>query len=388
MSRKTRHPIAVREVTLTGSRERGYSFATRAIAEGALVNPETWYSLIRGKRRGPVAMLARAGLRVASWPYSLAMRTRNALFARGWKKVHTALVPVVSVGNLTLGGTGKTPCVEWIAKFFRERELQVAILSRGYGAEAGRNDEAMVLEENLPDVPHLQSADRVAIAETAVEELEAQLLILDDGFQHRRLHRDIDIVLIDATHPPARDYGFPRGTLREPASGLQRAHAIVLTRCDQVPEAEVTAIREWIAKRFPAIPVATTEHRPTELVGCDGETAELALLSQRPVAAFCGIGNPSAFRLTLESLGAKIVEFRVFADHHAYTREDIEDLTRWANSLPPDAVIATTQKDWVKIRVPAFANRALWAVRIGLCFRDGEDRITEVLETLIHSRIE
>src|SRR5262245_21936169 len=188
-------------------------------------------------------MLARLGLRVASWPYGLGVRTRNALFDRGWKTVHRAAVPVVSVGNLTLGGTGKTPCVEYVARFYRELGQQVAILSRGYGAEAGRNDEAMLLEENLPDVPHLQDRDRVAVAERAVEELESEILVLDDGFQHRRLRRDLDIVLIDATRPPTRDHLFPRGTLRESASGLKRAGAILLTRCDQVPASDVEATR-------------------------------------------------------------------------------------------------------------------------------------------------
>lgn len=321
----------------------------------------------------------RLGLRFASWPYGLAMRVRNRAFDRGWKQVARAAVPVVSVGNLTLGGTGKTPCVEWVARFFRERGVQVAILSRGYGSEHGRNDEAMVLEENLPDVPHLQGADRAALAETAVEELEAELLILDDGFQHRRLHRDLDIVLIDLTCPPTRDFMFPRGTLREPASGLRRAGAVLLTRADQVPAAEVEAVKAWLARRFPGVPVATTEHRPTELTGCDGERAPVLSLASKAVGAFCGIGNPAAFRHTLEGLGATVTTFRAFPDHHRYTREDADDLTRWAEALPAGAVIATTQKDWVKLRVPALAGRPLWAVRIGLHFRDGEDAFAQVL---------
>ena len=346
---------------------------------GRTIDAEVWHALVRGSRRGPLAATARLGLRVASWPYGLAVQARNRAFDRGWKKVQRAAVPVVSVGNLTLGGTGKTPCVEWIARFFRDRDVQVAILSRGYGSEHGRNDEAMVLEENLPDVPHLQGADRVALAATAVEELEAELLILDDGFQHRRLHRDLDVVLIDATRPPACDALFPRGTLREPASGLRRAGAILLTRCDQVAASEVDAIRAWLNRRAPAVPVATTEHRPTELVDCDGATAPADSLAGKPVGAFCGIGNPAAFRATLEALGAKVADFRAFPDHHAYTRADVDALTRWAESLPADAVLVTTQKDWVKLRTPALAGRPLWAVRIGLTFRDGEEAFASVL---------
>src|SRR2546426_175321 len=121
-------------------------------------------------------MLLRAGLWSASLGYRLGVSLRNQAFERGWRKVHKAAVPVVSVGNLTVGGTGKTPCVEYVARFYRQLDLQVALLSRGYGSEVGRNDEALVLEENLPDVPHLQGADRVSLARTAVEELECDLL--------------------------------------------------------------------------------------------------------------------------------------------------------------------------------------------------------------------
>lgn len=367
------------------------------VGRGARINPESWYALIRGQRRGPLATAARAGLRLASWPYGLGAWTRNRLFDRGWKRVNRAAVPVVSVGNLTLGGTGKTPCVEWVARYFRERGVQVAIVSRGYGsrrgvaggnpwgvppsqARAGRNDEAMVLEENLPDVPHLQGADRFAEARRAVEELESELVVLDDGFQHRRLHRDLDIVLIDATHPPARDRLFPRGTLREPASGLRRAHAILLTRCDQVPASEVEAIRNWLARRWPRTPVAATEHRPVALVRGEGESEPAEMLAGRTVGAFCGIGNPAAFRRTLEAMGAAVAEFRAYPDHHGYARADVEDLTRWAGTLPVGALIVTTQKDWVKLRVNELAGRPLWAVRIGLSFRDSEAEFARVLE--------
>lgn len=339
---------------------------------------EVWQALIRGERRGPVAMLARGGLRLASWPYGLGTWTRNWLFDRGWKAIHRTTVPVISVGNLTLGGTGKTPCVEYVARFYRDLGFQVTILSRGYGSQSGRNDEAMVLEENLPDVPHLQDPDRVAAAQRAVEELESELLVLDDGFQHRRLHRDLDIVLIDTTRPPTRDHWFPRGTLREPSSGLRRAGAVVLTRCDQVSGDEVEAIREWLAQRLPGKPVATTEHRPTDLIG--GPEAEpVEWLRDREVAAFCGIGNPSAFRCTLERLGAVVQSFRCFPDHHVYTRADVDELSGWAPGLP----LVTTQKDWVKLWVAELGGRPLRAVRIGLSFRDGQEAFDQALRTAI-----
>jgi tetraacyldisaccharide 4'-kinase len=343
---------------------------------------EAWLALIRGERRGPLALLARLGLRCASWPYGFGVWMRNRLFDWGWKRIQRPVsVPIVSIGNLTLGGTGKTPCVEYVARFYRGLGIQVSILSRGYGSEAGRNDEAMVLEENLPDVPHLQDRDRVALATRAVEELEAELLVLDDGFQHRRLHRDLDIVLIDVTRPPTRDYLFPRGTLREPASGLRRAGAVMLTRCDQVSGTELDAICGWLARRFTGKPVAKTEHRPTELLG-GVEAESVETLRARPVAGFCGIGNPTAFRRTLEGLGAQVVNFRTFPDHHPYSHADVEDLTRWAGTLPRDVLIATTQKDWVKLRVAELAGRPLRAVRIGLVFRDGQDEFDAVLRRI------
>ncbi|MBN9120892.1 MAG: tetraacyldisaccharide 4'-kinase [Planctomycetes bacterium] len=344
------------------------------------ISAEGWYRLIRGERRGPLAAAARFGLRLASGPYGLGVWWRNRGFDRGRRPVFRAAVPVVSVGNLTLGGTGKTPCVEWVARYFRARDVRVTILSRGYGSEAGRNDEAMVLEENLPDVPHLQDPDRAAAAERAVEELESELLVLDDGFQHRRLHRDLDVVLIDAMCPPACDHLFPRGTLREPVSGLGRAGAIVLTRCDQVPPPEVEAVRAWLADRWPQTPIATTEHRPLALVGIDDASEPVEALAGAAVGGFCGIGNPAGFRHTLEGLGATVADFRAFPDHHAYTRADVESLTRWAESLPKGAVLATTQKDWVKLRVGDLAGRKLRAVRIGLHFRDGEGAFAAALE--------
>jgi tetraacyldisaccharide 4'-kinase len=296
-------------------------------------------------------------------------------------------VPVVSIGNLTLGGTGKTPCVEYVGRFYSERDIRVTILSRGYGSESGWNDEAMVLEENLPEVPHLQGSDRIALANVAVEELEAELLILDDGFQHRRLSRNLDVVLVDATRPPASDYLFPRGTLREQASGLSRADAIVLTRCDQVRPDEVDSIRNWISQRFLGKPVAVTEHKPVDLIG--GETVEpLDSLKGRPVAGFCGIGNPTAFRRTLESLGGSIMDFRAFPDHHNYTRMDVDELIRWANGFPADTLIATTQKDWVKLRISNLAGRPLRAVRIGLAFRAGQGEFDEKLKSCMPSERE
>jgi tetraacyldisaccharide 4'-kinase len=319
----------------------------------------------------------------ASLFYGLAIRIRNLAYARGWARSCRVEVPVVSVGNLTVGGTGKTPCVEYVADFYRRRDVRVAVLSRGYGSEdGGLNDEGLVLSENLPDVPPLQGADRVALARAAIDELESEILILDDGFQHRRLVRDLEIVLIDATVPWGHGYLLPRGLLREPLSSLRRAHAIVLTRCDQVEPDELAALLHRIAKLAPGVVVAETEHRAEELIN-DDASEELALLRDRPVVAFCGLGNPEAFRHTLCDLGAVLTDFQAFPDHHAYTRTDVARLRAWVRAQPADAVIVTTQKDLVKLRLRDLSGRPLWAVRIRLTFRAGQTDLDALLERVL-----
>ena len=342
------------------------------------MRPETFHEIVRGRRRGFVAGAYRAGFRIISGPYGLAARVRNRLYDLGWKRTFRAAVPVVSIGNLTLGGTGKTPCVEWVARFLRDRGARPVILSRGYGSEHHRNDEAMVLEENLPDVPHLQGADRVALAMAAVEELEAEVLVLDDGFQHRRLQRDVDIVLLDATAPLERESVFPRGLLREPVAGLKRATTAILSRCDQAQDVDEQVA--WLKRRFPNLPVAKAIHSPLELVGADDTRTELGSLANRPVAAFCGIGNPEAFRTTLSRLGSAPVAMRIYPDHHAYIRADVEELQRWAGGLPADAIVVTTQKDWVKLRMADLAGRPLWALKIGFELIEGRATLEATLE--------
>ena len=342
------------------------------------ISPEIWQAIVSGEQGGSKAALARRMLWMTRFPYAFGMWGRNKFFDWGWKKSHRASVPVVSIGNLTLGGTGKTPCVEYVAGFYRQHDIQVAILSRGYGSEGGRNDEAMLLEENLPDVPHLQDRDRVAIAATAVEELESEVLVLDDGFQHRRLARDLDIVLIDATNPWGHGYLFPRGALREPISNLRRASAVMITRGDRISAEECVAIRKKI-QRYTSVPISVTKHEPRELMSVENRTASWEELRSKPVAAFCGIGNPAAFRKTLDDLGAGVIDFRTFPDHHGYTLEDVSELSHWAARQPPDAIIATTQKDFVKLRIADLAGRPLWAVRIGLTFIEGRDAFDELL---------
>ncbi len=280
----------------------------------------SYLRLIRGESRGIFSAVARAGLTVASLGYAAGVSVRNRGFDRGRRPVERVEVPVVSVGNLTLGGTGKTPMVEFAARWLRRQGRRVAILSRGYGQEGGLNDEGRVLEENLPDVPHLQDRDRVKIARIAVEELEAEVLVLDDGFQHRRLARDLDLVLLDALDPFGQGRLFPRGLLREPVASLRRAGVVVLSRADLVDEDRRRAIRREAERGAGPIGLAWVEarHAPIDLVDADGQTHPLSDLDGRAVLAFCGLGNPEGFRRTLEGLEVELRGFRAFPDHHPY----------------------------------------------------------------------
>jgi tetraacyldisaccharide 4'-kinase len=330
-------------------------------------------------------------LRVASVPYGWGVAIRNRLFDRGWRAVESAGVPVVSVGNLTVGGTGKTPAVEYIARRLLQWNRRVAILSRGYATlppllsgERGRgeglgcqafNDEALVLAENLPGVPHLQGADRVAIARKAVQELRSDVLVLDDGFQHRRLARNLDIVILDATQPWGFGYLLPRGLLREAPRGLERADVVLLTRCDQESPTELDRLQADVSKIVPQVPVAITSHQPAQWVNADGETKALEQYRGRRIAAFCGIGNPEAFRRTLTNLGMMVEAFRCFPDHHAYTPADVVTLGSWARQNAREGVVVTTQKDLVKLRLTRLGECELWALRIQLHIHAGEDAL-------------
>jgi tetraacyldisaccharide 4'-kinase len=339
--------------------------------------------IVRGETRGIGAASARALLWLASRGYAVGASARNWAFDHGWKKAHRASVPVISVGNLTLGGTGKTPLVEWIARWYRRHHCKVAILSRGYGQTGGMNDEGLVLEENLPDVPHLQGRDRVQLARIAPEELESELLILDDGFQHRGLARDLDIVVLDATDPFGLGHLFPRGLLRESPRSLPRATVVVLTRANSVDEPTRSQIRE-AAERWAGRDLAWAEarHAPRDLVTVHGVTHPLADLPRRKIVAFCGIGNPGAFERTLEGLGAEIAGFRVFPDHYAYTATDVSQIAGWARQSGADLAL-TTQKDFVKLRVRTLGEIPLHALRIGIDFLTGQDVLEATLARLI-----
>lgn len=335
--------------------------------------------LMSGRSRGFVPSMLRAGLGIAAAGYGVGVAWRNRRFDCGLG-VHRVGVPVVSVGNLTAGGTGKTPVVGLLASHFRRWGVNVTILSRGYkslteprpsarsplplGSQG--NDEARVLDRLCPGVPHIQQPDRVAAAAEAVSR-GAELLILDDGFQHRRLARDLDIVLIDATNPFGYGNLLPRGLLREPVESLRRADLILLTRANTVSPERKRLTVEAIRAVAPGPPVVEIDFPVTGLSNASGERRPVEHLEETPVLAFCGIGNPDGFGATLAAAGLRPAELIPFPDHHHYGPADLGRLWRRADAYGAAAAV-TTLKDLVKIRsdaLPGPSPLPLWAVETG-----------------------
>lgn len=349
-----------------------------------MLTPSAFHDIVSGDRRGLAAGAWRSAFRLASVPYGAAMWARNRWYDSNPRAVRRVGAPVISVGNLTLGGTGKTPFVAWLARWFRQQDIRVSLVSRGYGGgDDGRNDEARELELLLPDVPHLQDPDRYASAKIAIDELAAQLVILDDGFQHRRLYRELDLVLIDATAHDGWGSIFPRGTLRESPRELRRAQAIVLTRSDQCPVERIAEIRQWAARWSPHASWTTFIHRPETLADCREQLEPVESLRGRPVIAFCGIGNPASFRRTLEQTDCRLLAWREFPDHHSYTRDDIESLRTWAAPFKEPTLAVCTQKDLVKIGLRHLGPRSLVALRVAMTPASATSQLEQQLRAIL-----
>ncbi|QDU68949.1 tetraacyldisaccharide 4'-kinase [Engelhardtia mirabilis] len=359
----------------------------------------------RGRRR-PEELLARRGgsvelLRVPAALFGAVSGARSRLYDLRLLPISRLDVPVVCVGNLTAGGTGKTPLVIWLARWFAARGWRPGVLSRGYGSQAldrslgaastpgaPRGDEARLLARTLPGVPMVQNADRVA-GGRELERAGVDVILMDDGFQHRRLHRERDIVLVDATRPwglpPAGGEAvralLPRGLLRESPSALARADAIVVTRCDQVEQERLRALVAELAEFAPGVPLVTSSHRVTGLRDGAGGFWPLSRLAGRQVDLVSAIGNPDAFEQTIERLGARVREHRRFVDHHAYTAADLIGLGA-ADKLDPEAPpvpVVTTSKDAVKLET--LLPGAL-AVEIEFEPQSGEAAFEAVLEAI------
>jgi len=310
---------------------------------------QRYFQIISGEKRGLIAGIARLILRILSWVYGLGLGLRRLFYHLGIFRPGMLPAKVISVGNITTGGTGKTPLVEYIARLAQGYGERPAILSRGYkgsSAKSGQpwSDEAEVLRENLPQVPLIIDEDRIRGGRKALDEYDASLLILDDGFQHWRLVRNLEIVVVDALEPFGYGFLLPRGLLREPVSALKRADLLVITRCDLVSRKEVSGIRRRFRGISPGRPVIETQHKPIEFCDLKNRKLPVEWIKEKRVLGFCGIGNPKGFLVTLKNLKAEVLAFHRFEDHHRYSLQGLASLADEAKSLGAEALV-TTQKD-------------------------------------------
>lgn len=312
--------------------------------------------------------------------YSAVTRARLTAYRRGWFSVSKLAAPVISVGNLTTGGTGKTPLVDWVCRVVAGKCAHVAgeaadeitpsgkrvcVLTRGYGRanpksqvvvsngtelladEREAGDEPFLLAKNLIGIAAvIANPNRVAAGEWAIENFKSDVLVLDDGFQHLRLARDLDIVTIDATSPFGGGSLLPYGRLREPLAGLSRADCVVITRTEQVED--WAPIKEFVGRVAGAVPVFSSRMVTSEIRRLDNERPDREQLPSQPLGAFCGVGNPESFFNHLRREGYSLAFTRAFADHHNYNQSEVQALVEQAKSSGASALI-TTAKDAIKL---------------------------------------
>lgn len=331
------------------------------------------YQLVHGEKQGLIAALLLGVLRFMSFVYGLGVDVKLGLYRAGILKQHKLACRVISLGNITVGGTGKTPTAQRLAAIIRDMGYQVVILNRGYRAnwrgnvglvsdgrriymsvnEAG--DEAYLLAKNLPGVAVVIGKNRNVTGDYAVDNLKADFIILDDGYQHWQLARDLDIVLIDSINVFGNNFLLPRGTLREPLTHLNRADAILLTRVDQAINDARDIIRETLGRYNDKALVVESVHSPRCFIeiedwykGVRPETVALEAIRTKRVLAFSALGNPTSFEQSIADVGAEVIEAVRYPDHHDYTMAEMQHVMQRAVDREVFALV-TTEKDAVKI---------------------------------------
>ena len=304
-------------------------------------------------------------LRILLWPlsqvYGAYVRCRRALYSRGWLKPRRLKATVISVGNLTVGGTGKTPMVLWLAEKFLTQGKRVAILTRGYKGSHGSSDEIKVLKRRLGGkVLFGIGPDRFVSGSRLESQHAVDVFLLDDGFQHLQLARNLDIVMLDGSRQLESEWLLPAGSLREPVAACRRADILVVTRKSEKP----------VIKGGDAV-VVPIFYAQTRLIGFQkfgplAETKDRSYLGPGPFLAFCGIGNPSAFFDDLSRWQVPVVEKKVFPDHHKYSSMELDQLQSRSIACGAAGLI-TTEKDAENLPVTD-VRLPIWIAVIELAF--------------------
>ncbi len=367
---------------------------------------DAWWRLATQDRPASLSDALAAGLlQAGSLAYRAAVGFRNGAYDRGWAKTVELPCAVVSVGNLTVGGAGKTTCVELIVGRLTAAGRRVAVLSRGYGGRPGPYwlrwdrgrltlnggeladpgtvaDEPQLLARRLPGVPVIVGPSREATGQLACREFGADTVVLDDGFQHRRVRRDCDIVLIHVRTPLAGFRWFPRGPMRESLTAVRRAHVAIITKADEALES-VAALSERLRAINPELEVLSAAHEPVALVDpLSGLTQDPKPLAGHGVGLVSSIGDPEGFEATIRRLHASVVWHLAFPDHHRYQPADWDAIRRQVERRRPDALV-TTAKDWV--RLAPLLGRAeepqvpLRVLQVRMAILEGSDRLDDRL---------
>ena len=300
-----------------------------------------WFDLVTNRRTGLGAACSRAALSAASALYGGALALRSAAFALGLKRRHRLAGPVIGVGNITLGGTGKTPMVEMLTRRLESKGLKVAVVSRGYGLQVGGVD-----DEQFGAGKRYTGPDRLGLARKAFAD-GCDAAVLDDGFHDLRVLRDFNIAMVDASAPFGNGRLFPRGFLRESPHGLKRADVIVVSRADMLDAGELALLRAHLTSVSGGRPTAAAVHRPRAPRTLGGGSAAESLRGKR-ILGFCGLGNPRGFEATLRSQKALLNAFRAFPDHHRYSEIELDGLEAEGRELEVDAIV-TTEKDAARL---------------------------------------
>ncbi len=362
---------------------------------------QAWKAIVSGEKTGVVASFSRSILGALSNVYATAMTKRNAKYDTSKDLIYRSSIPVISVGNITAGGTGKTPMVAYICDYYKQLGLRPVVLTRGYKAKLNKGshivsdgtqlllnafesgDEANLLASTLQTVPVVIGSSRANSAELAMEKLSPDVFVLDDAFQHRRMGRDLDIVLIDATNPFGYEHVLPRGLLREPLVGLKRADIIIVTKANQISEQALRELESRLRAMVPTTPVLLSNHQPASmepLFAGDGEAKK-----EEPLFAVTAIGSPSSFHTTLRHEGYTVGLDKSFPDHHVFTEKDLEDIFQQGISKGATQ-IAITEKDAVKWR-PLLEGKVLplpvFVLPIRICIWQGEQELQDQLRSLV-----
>lgn len=303
-----------------------------------------FYNIITGKRRAAFGFILRPLLILLSASFFVVVKTRCFFYKIGILKSVKLKKPVISVGNITWGGTGKTPLTEALLhKFLQKGELP-ALLTRGYG-----KDEDKIMFQNLPKVSVLSGKKRLSNALQAQKNLDISLFLMDDGFQHLSIKRDADIVTINATDPVGNGFLIPAGILREPLNSLKRADMVIITKSDFVNKEGLSRLKHLISDAAGDIDVFEAIHEPVYFFTAFMEKRPLDCLKQRRVCAISGLADNNSFSMTLKQLNVPVVSRLLYMDHYKYVRADMEKIAEVVKKNKIDRIV-TTEKDWIKLK--------------------------------------